>query len=257
VVPPESCHPGNYVLPDIIYLIRVGGRWRLIKPGAVYYATGIDHPFDAESDYYPPGSPTTIAGPVNLPTRSAPCPSSKAISVSPPHKLQSTYLPNPMGGPGDEPWLKIDSLAVARLSRGTICFTLTLAGAPRPDSTYEISVGTVQQQAAADLFDVEIDGLGNAHPLLAGRGALSDPRLAPILPRVFLAGDQLEIIGTDRMLAKLPSFLVVAASASIQGDEPLLTRPLDAGDGAPLRGCLTFPSGKLDTRGLCGSTPSP
>ncbi len=256
-VPRERCHPRNYDQPEIVYLSRIRGCWQIVKPGSVYRATEIDHPLDAESSYYPPGSPATIAAAVSLPAPTAPCPSSAAISLSPPHKLKSTYLPNPNGGPRGAPWLKIDALAVARLSPETICFTLTLGAPPRPDSAYGIGVGTVQQQAAADLFDVEIDGLGNPHALREGRGALSTPSLKPYLPHVSLAGNQLEIIGTEDMFAKLSRFLVVASSQSSQDDEPLLTRPLDAGDGAPQRGCLTFPTGKVNTRGLCGSTPGP
>jgi hypothetical protein len=255
-VPPEPCHPGDYVRPDIVYLISLHGRWQIIKPGEVYRASEIDLPDDAESNYYPPGTPATIAGPVNLSAPRTPCPSSKAVVLSGKHTLQSTYLPNPNGRPGAAPWLTIDALAVARLSPDTICFTLTLAGSPRPDSGYQIFVGTIQQQAAALLFGVEIDGLGDPHPLLGSRGALSTPRFTPYLPRVFLHDDQLEIIGSDPMFAKLSTFLVQAASQRIQNDEPLLRRPLDAGDMSPLRGCLTFPTGKLNTQGLCGETPA-
>jgi hypothetical protein len=252
--PPEPCHPGNYVRPDIIYLIKLDGRWHIIKPGAVYRSSEVDQPDGTESDYYPPGTTATIAGPVNLPAPTVLCPSSAVTSVSPPHVLQSTYEPNPRGEPGAAPWLQINALSIARLSSDTICFTLTLAGPPRPDSGYEIFFGTVQEQAAALLFQVEIDGLGEPHSLLEFAGALSTLGLAPYLPAVFLAGDQLEIIGTDPMFAKLQQFLVQAQSESIQDDEPLLRRPLDAGDTAPQLGCLTFPTGTLNKQGLCGET---
>jgi len=175
----------------------------------------------------------------------------------PPHSLQSTFEPNPRGGPGDAPWLKLDAIAAARLSPETMCFTLTLGARPRPDSSYQIYVGTIQQQAAADLYDVEIDGVGGVHPLISGLGALSMPRLADALPRVYLLGTELQIIGTDPYFAKHSRFLVAAGTASLQSDEPLLERPLDAGDQAPAGGCLIFPTGGAETKGLCGSTPGP
>jgi hypothetical protein len=255
--PPQACHPNTYIRPDIVYLIRGRGGWEIIKPGLVYRATELDSPLDSESDYYPPGDASTVNGPANIPPASVTCPASRTDFVSPRHQLQSTFLPNPRGRPGNDPWLKIRTLAASRVSRGTICFTLTLAAAPRPDSAYDISIGAVNQQAAADWFDVEIDGLGDPHPLLAGQGALSTPKLAPYLPRVSLRGDDLEIVAANAMFVRLRRFLIQATTASIQDTEPLLKRPLDAGDLVPWGDCLTFPSGKLDRQGLCGSTPGP
>ena len=248
---PEPCHPGQYVRPEIIYLLRSKGRWRIIKPGLVYRASEIDRPLDAESDYYPPGNAATINGPINLPAPRHPCPASRAVTRSPRHALKSTFEPNPNGSPGNVPGLTIRSFSAGRISRTKVCFTLTLAGPPRPDFSYDVSVGTVGQQAPADLFEIQIDGLGDPHALLAGRGALSTPALARYLPAVFASGNRLEIIATHPALA-LHRFIISASSESIQDDEPLLTRPLDAGDFAPLRGCLIFPTGKLTTRGLCG-----
>lgn len=252
----EACHPGNYARPERIYLLYAENRWQILKPGVVYRATEIDQPLDAESNYYPPGNAATIAGPVSLPSRSRPCPATRAVTRSPRHSLQSTFEPNPNGSPGNVPGLTIRAFSVARISRTTACFTFTLAGPPRPDFGYQVFVGTLQQAAAAELYDIEIDGLGQPHALLAGLGALSTPWLAHDLPSVYASGNQLEIIGTDRTFA-LRKFIVEAGTESIQDDEPLLTGPLDAGDFAALRGCLVVPTGTLNTRGLCGSVPGP
>jgi hypothetical protein len=254
--PPEPCHPSSYRRTEIIYLIRARGRWRIIKPGLVYRASELDSPLDAESDFYPPGTPATVAGPASVPAATSSCPPGVS-TVMPPHSLQSTFEPNPRGRPGNAPWLKLDGIAAARLTGDTICFTLTLGARPRPDSDYQIYVGTIQQQAAAELYDVQFDGLGQPHPLLAGIGPLSMPGIAGALPRVFLLGTQLQIIGTDPYFAKHSQFLLGAGTESLQSDEPLLKRPLNAGDQAPNGGCLTFPTGRLETKGLCGSTPGP
>jgi hypothetical protein len=253
--PRQPCHPGMYRRPDVVYLIRRGSSWAIIKPGLVYYATTNDMPTGAESDYYPPGDATTIARPAKFPAPAYACPRSRTRSVSAPHKLTSPSVPNP-AGPGTSPWLNIHALAVSRISSRTLCFTLGLGAPPQPDSAYQIYTGRIQQAAAADLFDVEIDGLGNPHPLLVGSGALSSSTLASDLPKVFLIGSQLEIIARVPAYAPIQRFLLTAASESIQSEEPLLTHPLDAGDRAPQRGCLTFPTGKLDTHGLCGEQPS-
>jgi hypothetical protein len=254
--PPEPCHPGRYVRPEIIYLLRSKDQWKVIKPGLVYRASEIDQPLDEESDYYPPGDAATINGPTNLPAPKRRCPASRTVTVSPRHALQNTFEPNPNGKPGHVPGLTIRSFSAARISRTTVCFTLTLAGPPRPDFSYDVSLGTVAQHAAADLFDIQIDGLGNPHALVAGRGALNTPGIARYLPKVFASGNRLEIIAAHPILA-LHRFIIMASSESIQDDEPLLTRPLDAGDDAPLHGCLIFPTGRLTTRGLCGSGPGP
>ncbi len=252
--PPEPCRPSVYVRPEIVYLIRVAHDWKIIKPGDVYESTGIAQPFFAESDYYPPGNAATVAGSVSVPPSTITCPTGGAVAVSPAHKLQSTFEPNPNGKPGNAPGLTIEALTISRISKHTICFALTLAGPPRPDDAYSIYVGAVQQEGAADLFDVEFDGLGDPHPLLGGRGALSTPSIRSRLPHVAVYGDLLQIIGSDSEFAHLKRFLVQAGTASIQDDEPLLRRPVDAGDTSPLAGCLAFPTGRIDMRGLCGET---
>jgi hypothetical protein len=79
----------------------------------------------------------------------------------------------------------------------------------------------------------------------------------PHLPRVFLRGDDLEMIVANSMFLRLHRFLVQGSTESVQDTEPLLKRPLDAGDLVPWGACLTFPVGKVDRHGLCGSTPAP
>jgi hypothetical protein len=239
----------------VIYLIRTGSRWQIIKPGLVYYATANNEPLGAESDLYPPGDARTLTRPARIPAPSAPCPPSQATITLSPHSLSSTTVPNP-GGPGNEPWLNIHSFALSRVSSRTFCFILALGSPPQPDSAYRLYVGPANQHAAADLYDVEIDGLGNPHTLLVGRGALSTPSVAPALPKAFLTGAQLEILTTAPPYAPADSFVAVAMSESIQSDEPLLSHRLDAQDSAPQRGCLTFPTGKIDTRGNCGEQPA-
>ena len=253
----EPCRPGRYVRPDIVYLTRVRAGWQVIKPGGVYRASEIDTPDSVNEDYYyPPGTPSTVAGPVQLPRPRSSCPATTSATLAS-HTLTSTFDPNPRGGPGHQPGLTITGLSAGRLSTDTVCFTLTLAGPPRPDSAYSIFVGTVQQEGAADRYDLEIDGLGQPHTLLAGRGAISHPAIRPYLPHAFLEGTRLQIVATDPFFATNSKFLLQAGTQSTQSNEPLLRRPIDAGDVAPLRGCLTFPTGALNTRGLCGSVPGP
>lgn len=240
-----------------MYLTRAGHGWQIIKPGGVYRATEIDSPDSVSEDYFfSPGTPSTVAGPVDVPRPASSCPASASTTLGP-HKLTSTFEPNPRGGPGTQPGLTITGLSAGRLSTDTVCFTLTLAGPPKPDSTYSISIGTVQQEAAADRYDLALDGLGQPHMLLDGNGGFSHPRLRPHLPRAFLDGTTLQIIATDRFFVANSQFLLQAGTESTQSNEPLLRRPIDAGDQAPLKGCLTFPTGAIDAHGLCGSVPGP
>jgi len=249
--------PAHYRRAEIIYLTHSGRRWQIVKPGAVYRASEIDSPDEVSDDFlYPPGTSNTVDGSVSIATARSPCPAGTTLAM-PAHRLLSTSLPNPRGGPGNEPWLKITKLSAARLSSRTVCFTLTLGAAPRPDSEYSVSIGPTQAQTAADFDDVEFDGLGLAHTLLSGSGGLGDPGLARKLPRAKLAGHRLELIATDPFFASHSRFLVQVSSQSIQANEPLLRRPIDAGDLAPFGGCMVFPTGTRDTKGLCGSVPGP
>jgi hypothetical protein len=254
--PPQLCRPSSYVRPEVVYVIRSGRGWKIIKPGRVYEATTTPDPVGQEGDYYPPGTAATIAGGVSSPLTSTSCPARGTTYGAPPHHLQSTFEPNPRGVPGDHPDLVIDRVAVSKTAADTACFTITLAGAPKPDDEYDISVGRVFQQGAAELFSVQFDGLGDPHPLLAQLGAASTPSLRATLPRVSLTGDQLQLVGSDPIF-RSERFLVVVGTSSIQSDEPLIARPVDAGDISPFGGCLTFPSGHLDRQGNCGSTPGP
>jgi hypothetical protein len=252
---PEPCRPGLNTGTDIIYLTHSGGGWQIIKPGGVYRASEIDRLESVNEDYYyPPGTPTTVSGPAQVPPPSSACPTGASTTVGA-HRLTSTFEPNPRGSPGNDPWLTIKALAAARLSSETMCFTLTLAGAPRPDSTYSISVGPCKSKPRANLYDVAIDGLGQPYLLLAGRGAITDPSLKSLLPHAFRDGLQLEIIGTNPFFARHFKFLIVASTQSTQSNEPLLDRPIDAGDQAPQAGCLTYPTGAVNSLGLCGSQP--
>lgn len=254
--PPERCRPGRYREHDIVYLLARRGRWQIVKPGAVYRASEVDSPSEVDDSFlFAPGTPATVAGTVSAPPVAASCPAGASVA-SPPHRLQSTFIPNPRGGPGHEGWLEITSLTAARISASTMCFTLGLAAPPRPDSEYSIGVGAPGEGATADVFDIAFDGLGEMHPMLDGIGTLGDPRLAPRLPRASLDGTSLQIIGSDPQFT-LRSFLLSASGESIQDDEPLLSRPLDAGDSAPVDACLTFPSGALDRKGDCGEAAGP
>ena len=255
--PPEPCRPGVTTGTDFVYLMRSRGAWQIIKPGGVYRASEIDSLASVGEDfYYPPGTPSTVSGTADIPPPGSACPTGTSTTVGP-HSLTSTFEPNPRGGPGNEPWLTIRALSAAPLSSDTMCFSITLAGAPRPDSTYSIFIGTPQEQGAADFYEVAVDGLGQPHMLLAGQGAITARRLRPLLPKAFLEGSRLEIIGTHPFFARHAEFLIVAGTASTQSEEPLLRRPIDAGDGAPLGGCLTYPTGSIDRSGLCGSQLGP
>jgi hypothetical protein len=243
------------VRPDVVYLVKSASGWKVIKPGLVFQVLNAPEPVGFDLDYYAPGTTRSVAAPVRAQAPAAPCPARTAPFTAPAHALQSQFgLPG--SRPGDEPWLKIDAIAVARLSSRTVCFTLTLDGPPRPDSAYQIYLGSIAEEGPADRFDVEFDGLGIPHPLLGGEGPLSIPSLAGHLPRVFVAGKQLEIIATDPWFTTTKRFLVSVGADSLQRFDPLLRRPSDAGDLVPWGGCLVFPTGALDTKGLCGSTPS-
>lgn len=245
---PRHCHPGPYRRAEIIYLKNSAAGWEIVKPGGVYRASELDSPDDVDDDYlYPPGTPRTVDGPVSLPANAPACPRGTSLRM-PPHHLSDP--------PGNAAWLKITALSAARLSSDRVCFTITLAAPPRPDSVYSVYISTVQQAAPYDHYDVEFDGLGEPHTLLAGLGALGDPRIAHELPHVRLDGDHLELIAADPFFTRTKRFLLQVGSQSTQDLEPLLRHPINAGDLAPLGSCLVVPSGARYRKGLCGSEPA-
>jgi hypothetical protein len=248
----HSCHPGYYVRPDIVYLISESGQWKVIKPGFVYRASEIPQPDDSESLYYPPGDAKTVKRPAAIPAPRGPCRGTSATAQSKPHVLKDQNYKTVSA-----PWLNIRRLTVTRLAQTTVCFTFTLGAVPRADSSYGIYLGSVAQQAPELVFGLDIDGLGQPHLLLTGRGSLSSPGLARYLPHAWLAGKRLEIIATLPHFIPHRRFLVDVESGSLQNQEPLLLHPLEAGDGAPRRGCLIWPTGSILLKGLCGSVPGP
>jgi hypothetical protein len=92
--------------------------------------------------------------------------------------------------------------------------------------------------------------------MIWGSDETNKPSLAHFLPHVSVRGDQLQIIGSDPPYTGQQRFLVIAATQSTQSEEPLVRWPLQLSDSSPLRGCLVFPSGAIDKKGLCGASPS-
>jgi hypothetical protein len=252
-LPDGRCNPGLYRRPDIVYLIREGGRWQILKPGLVYRASEVDSPDDnyGQAIYYPPGDATTVARPTPNPYGSVTCPKTRVTVAGHPHPSVTTRL-----NPAIPPALRIDRFSVARVGPERLCFSLVLAAPPRADAEYSIGVALYRQQAPVDLFDVDFDGLGDPHALVGGVGALSEPAIAPYLPRIGVAGRTITIVGRQRGFAPHRRLLVVAGSGSLQPDEPLLRHPLTAGDGIPYGMCLVFPTGKLTQIGNCGGVPA-
>ncbi|HEX4036352.1 MAG TPA: hypothetical protein VHX66_18075 [Solirubrobacteraceae bacterium] len=248
----QPCHPDVQRMPDIIYLVLAGGHWLVLKPGLVFRASEIDAAEDDESVFYPPGNASTVRGAARLGAPPQRCPATTiaapgvSVAVSDATHLRSRA-----------PWLAITRLAIARLDRGTVCFELTLAAPPRADSDYSIGLGVPGQPDPADLFDVQIDGVGRPHVLIRGEGRIENNppgvrimNISRYLPQIGLDGRQLDIISRDFPAGH--RFDVTADSSSLQSDEPVLRHPLNAGHHIPTHGCLKFPSGKLTFAGLCG-----
>jgi hypothetical protein len=80
--------------------------------------------------------------------------------VKPGLVYEVTTIPTPLGQesnyypPGDAATIRSPASlpAVSRIDADTACFTITLAAPPLPDDAYNIGVGTVAQEAAADVF---------------------------------------------------------------------------------------------------------
>ena len=250
VSPVVPCRTRTIRRPEIVYLVRVAGSWRVLKPGLVFRATGIDSPDGPESDWYPPGDAHTVTLPVRDSAPRFRCPATQAtVSGHDRVDVQS--------GSASAPWLSIRRFAVSALSGGRACFSLRLAAVPRPDSSYSLGVGPVALAAPTSLYTIDFDGLGGVHVLVDGVGAIGNPSIVRDLPRIALHGTELDVLAPHR--ARLSgTYLAVAGTESLQFMEPLLRHPLDAGDdGVPYGGCLVVPSGRLDRTGNCGSVPSP
>lgn len=242
------CEAGVIRLPDIIYLLKHAGRWQIIKPGLVWYASEEPEPQDSsEQIYYPPGDLTTIKRQVTIGAQDFACPPS-AVRTSDP---SNDVVENESGGPRvDAPWLDIRGLGVARIDPDTVCFTIELAAPPLPDSRYSLYVGNRHEPGVEKLIDVEIDGVGDPHIILGGRGAFLDPRITSSLPNLGLAGNNLKIEASKQPPLTQPELFVIATSESLQSREPLIPHPLIGEDHAPDHGCLDYPTGKLIT-GTC------
>ncbi len=82
-------------------------------------------------------------------------------------------------------------------------------------------------------IEVEIDGLGDPHVRLEETGAFTDPRIAPSLPHIGLAGNSLEIEASKpRSLMTQPELFVIATSEGLQREEALIPHPLIGEDHA-------------------------
>ena len=251
--PGQPCHPGIIGRPDIIYLIQHAGRWRILKPGLVLFATESDQPAAAESTFYPPGDPSTVTNTARIPGPQFACPPAKRAITDPANDVTNTSSYAVV----QAPWLDITRLGISQADSHTVCFSLTLAAPPRADSSYAIYIthevpgpGGIEQSTS---FAVEVDGLGVPHALLAGLGELGTPGIARYLPQFGLDGEQLDIAAAiPSTLLSGGGLLVSSQTTSLQADEPLLPHPLNASDTAPNRGCLRFPAGGISTAGICG-----
>jgi len=247
--PDAPCRTRTIRRPELVYLARVAGSWRVLKPGLVFRATEISAPYDGEQDWYPPGDPRSVTQPVPGVGTGWRCPATSA-------SVHSHDRVDVRSGRGPAPWLSISRLSVSRLPGGRTCFALRLGAGPRPDSRYELFASTVAQAAPFDLFQVDFDGLGRPHALIHGEGRFSNPALSGQLPRIALRGTELDILapGSPRLTAS--RYLLAASATSLQLGEPLLADPLQASDaGIPYGACLVVPSGRLIRTGLCGSIP--
>lgn len=250
VSPDSLCKTRTIRRPDVIYLTRLAGAWRVVKPGLLFRAAELSSPYDSEFDWYPPGDPRTVARPVADFGGGLHCPPARAtVSGHDPVDIQS--------GPRPAPWLSISHLSVARLAGGRTCFALALRARPRPDTEYGVYASTVAQSAPFDLYEVDFDGLGRSHVLILGVGSFSDPSLSAKLPRVSLHGTELDILAPRTARLTPARYLVSANASSLQLSEPLLPDPLQAADGGmPYGACLVVPTGRLVRAGNCGAVPS-
>jgi hypothetical protein len=240
---PQHCHPDIEVRPDVIWLLKSHGSWLILKPGLVYRASEIDSAQDDESIYYPPGDASTITGPARIVTTRFRCPQ-RGISITKPAGNVSN---NANSGPPTvrAPWLDITRLSVSRVTHTVLCFAVTLAAPPRPDTrltlfyVHELAGGVETGQN----FGLDIDGLGLPHPLLNGAGTLSGTYPARVLPQFGLAGKRLELaIAVPPSLSAGSGLHVTAETDSLEIDEPLIAY-----------GCLSFPRGGITHARVCGN----
>lgn len=250
VSPDAPCRTRTIRRPELVYLIRVVGSWRVLKPGRVFRAAGISSPNGPDSDWYPPGDARTVSQPVRDMGARFSCPATR-VTVSGHDRVD---VPS---GSASAPWLSIRRFAVSQLAGGRACFSLRLGAVPRPDSSYSLGVGPVAQSAPTSLYTIDFDGLGGAHVLVDDIGTIDNPSIVRELPRIALRGTELDVLAPH--WARLTGTYLAAASAqSLQFTEPLLRNPLDASDdGVPYEACLVVPSGRLDRTGNCGTAPSP
>lgn len=197
-------------IPDAIHLLWRDGRWQVVKPGAIYYAS--------QSAYQVP--PTVLDPPVTQAEAGAPAP---RRGPAPP--CEGPTLARWSDPAGDAP-AAIDLTGVTAVSApGAICVRIASAAVPPPGTVYGLSI---EQPVALDTTR-ELQAsvrVGHAGALLIGpdeqtRGA-----------RAGWDGNVLTV-SIPEQPSRLDPHAPLHLSArldSIQSQEPLIAHPLNGSD---------------------------
>ncbi|MGA8744853.1 MAG: hypothetical protein WB507_03200 [Solirubrobacterales bacterium] len=262
-------HADRYQRPDRIYLLpNATGEWRIAKGGAILEDISLTSPDNAEYWLYPPATPADLARPAQLPTPEFSCEGKRlagTVAESQDDVINSEY--ETVHG---VPWLQINSVAIRRTSRSSVCVAISLASPPHPDAQYSVTwVAPLTPRAnpigpppppfrpinrggiagwGEPNVQIKIDADGVAHANMNDVGVLTQPRLSSVMPRFGILGLTLEIELTPRQ-GFLPwrtwDMKAYASDEPTQTGEPLLPHGIDATDRAPYNECMRYPQRKI------------
>ncbi len=237
-----GCRPHFERRRDVVFLREESGRWLIVKPGLIYQDTSLDAPPAGVDLVTPPGDSSTVNRLASIGAPPVLCPSGGVGASDGRRYLEPAARgPNSRRGPARAaPWLDITRVSVVRLARQELCVTISLAGAPRADSSYSVDLGQPQNGGETlDAYALEIDGTGGLHARLRDAHGLYGHGAPACATGLGLTDDQLELIispgdhvfrndapiGID---ASSESCSPVSQRSATRSTPPISRRPLSA-----------------------------
>lgn len=265
-------HSFRYVRDERLYLATdAHGRWRIAKTGAILRDIELSAPQYAEVFLAPPATARSIERTAQIPPPPFACSGKVIASIT---DSAGDVIDGDYNKIADTPWLDATSLSIVRIGPEAICLAIGLVEAPHPDSEYRVfwhrpegthggSWPTPNGQTVADQGSVAgwgesdvaiaVDGEGIAHATINDVGAMTQPSLAPYLPKFGFADGKLEIELSARQ--GFPLNQIWSIFPVINGEpswyDSLLRRSLPGEDRVPDNECVTYPSGKLASEFFC------
>jgi hypothetical protein len=203
---------------DVIQLAREDDRWKVAKPGAVFYeAIGSEAPTSALD---PPGTQSIVdansrIGPPGFACGQSP----KGTQDRAGDQIYRAGL-GAISYPAATAWVDIRRVEVSSVGGGT-CFAIELGAPPRPDSSFQFTFhfpsasrpGTFAERKV----ELRIDGLDRPHGV--ARAGVTGNRVLMLIPR--------------RLAPTGQFFTWVLVASSTQSDDPGLQHPTPGQDVAP------------------------